>query len=72
MLVEISNKNTNKQEVYTLLISFQYKESDYLESNFKKNKKNMHLKGIFPMPARMNDSCVLTIMLMKRLICFPY
>ena len=30
MLVEISNKITNKQEVYTLLISFQYKESDYL------------------------------------------
>ena len=38
MLVEISNKNTNKQEVYTLLISFQYKESDYLENNFRKQK----------------------------------
>ena len=31
MLVKISNKNTHRQEAYTLLISLQYKESDYLE-----------------------------------------
>ena len=38
MLVEISNKNTNKQEVYTLLILLQYKESDYLDF-FRKDEK---------------------------------
>ena len=32
MLVKISNKNTNKQETYTLLISLQYKESEFLEN----------------------------------------
>ena len=30
MLVNISNKNTHRQEAYTLLILLQYKESDYL------------------------------------------
>ena len=39
MLVEISNKNTIKQEVYALLISFQYKESGYLEFFLEKNEK---------------------------------
>ena len=39
MLVEISNRNTNKQEVYTLLISLQYKESDYLYFLEKKIEK---------------------------------
>ena len=61
MLVDISNKITNKQEVYTLLISFQYKESDYLfqKKSFRKNEKIYILKkGIFPMPARMDDSYV--------------
>ena len=48
MLVEISNRNTNKQEVYTLLISLQYKESDYLYFFLEKNRKNIYLKGIFP------------------------
>ena len=39
MLVEISNKNTIKQEVYALLISFQYKESYYLEEKKVLEKK---------------------------------
>ena len=30
MLVKILNKNIHRQEAYTLLISLQYKESDYL------------------------------------------
>ena len=38
MLVKISNKNTNKQEAYTLLISLQYKESDYSEKKVLEKK----------------------------------
>ena len=60
MLVEISNKNTNKQEVYTLLISFQYKESDYLEKKFKKKNKKVYTfkRDSFTLPARMDDSYI--------------
>ena len=42
MLVEISNKITNKQKVYTLLISLQYKECDYLDF-FQKKYKNIFI-----------------------------
>jgi hypothetical protein len=48
MLVEISSTKTNKQEIdYTLLVSLQYKERDYLRKKVLLKIKNIYRKEIF-------------------------